>query len=111
MGLLQDRMNEHAHDCEVAYRLLALSPSSAGPLAAFKVRVRDVEWDGLVAEGKLLAAALRAGGDPPSLDELRWWHRRARVCIQALKETDPAAVLSYVSDLKSEKDQRLIRGM
>ena len=112
MGLLQHRMNEHAHECEVAYRLLELTPARRpGLIAAFEVRVRDAEWDALVAEGRVLAAGLRAGGDPPSLDELRWWHRRTRVCIQALKETDPEAVLSYVSDLESEKDQRLIRGM
>ena len=64
----------------------------------------------LVAEGKVLAAALRSG-DPPSLDELRWWHRRTRVSIQALKETDPDAVVSYLRALESDKDQRLIRGM
>lgn len=105
-------MNEHAHECEVAYRLLELAPAGdPDPIAAFEVGARDTEWDVLVAEGRVLAAGLRAGGDPPSLDELRWWHRRARVCIQALKETDPEAVLSYVKDLESEKDQRLIRGM
>lgn len=96
MGLIQNRMNEHAHDCEVAYRLLERAPADDG---------------GLVAEGKVFAATLRAGGDPPSLDELRWWHRRARMCIKALKETDPEAVLAYMKGLESEKDQRLIRGM
>ena len=100
MGLLQRRMNEHAHDCEVAYRLLERGTSDEG----------EVDCLGLVAEGKVLAAALRSG-DPPSLDELRWWHRRTRVSIQALKETDPDAVVSYLSALESDKDQRLIRGM
>ena len=100
MGLLQDRMNEHAHDCEVAYRLLERGPSDGGGVDSLR----------LVAEGKVLAAALRSGA-PPSLDELRWWHRRTRVSIQALKETDPDAVVSYLRALESEKDQRLIRGM
>jgi hypothetical protein len=100
MGLLQRRMNEHAHDCEVAYRLLERGPSDES----------RVDSLGLVAEGKVLAAALRSG-DPPSLDELRWWHRRTRVSIQALKETDPDAVVSYLRALESDKDQRLIRGM
>lgn len=100
MGLLQRRMDEHAHDCEVAFRLLERGPSDEG----------EADSMGLVAEGKVFAAALRAG-DPPSLDELRWWHRRTRVSIQALKETDPDAVRSYLSDLESDKDQRLIRGM
>jgi hypothetical protein len=100
MGLLQRRMNEHAHDCEVAYRLLERGPFDSS----------EVDSQGLVAEGKVLAAALRSG-DPPSLDELRWWHRRTRVSIQALKETDPDAVVSYLSALESDKDRRLIRGM
>jgi hypothetical protein len=100
MGLLQRRMNEHAHDCEVAYGLLERGPSDES----------QVDSLGLVAEGKVLAAALRSG-DPPSLDELRWWHRRTRVSIQALKETDPEAVVSYLRALESDKDQRLIRGM
>ncbi len=100
MGLLQRRMDEHAHDCEVAYRLLERGPFDSS----------GVDSLGLVAEGKVLAAALRSG-DPPSLDELRWWHRRTRVSIQALKETDPDAVVSYLSALESDKDQRLIRGM
>ena len=100
MGLLQRRMDEHAHDCEVAYRLLERGPSEEG----------EVNSMALVAEGKVLAAALRSG-DPPSLDELRWWHRRTRVSIQALKETDPDAVVSYLRALESDKDQRLIRGM
>ena len=100
MGLLQRRMDEHAHDCEVAYRLLERGHFDSS----------EVDSLGLVAEGKVLAAALRSG-DPPSLDELRWWHRRTRVSIQALKETDPDAVVSYLSALESDKDQRLIRGM
>jgi hypothetical protein len=110
MGLLQDRMNEHAHDCEVAYGLLERGPSDVSRLEAFELWTGRADSAALVAEGKVHAAALRAG-DPPSLDELRWWHRRARVSIQALKETDPDAVVSYLSDLKSDKDQRLIRGM
>ena len=100
MGLLQHRMDEHAHDCEVAYRLLEHGSPDGTEAASV----------GLVAEGKVFAAALRSGA-PPSLDELRWWHRRTRVCIQALKETDPEAVLSYLTALESDKDQRLIRGM
>jgi hypothetical protein len=111
LGLLQHRMNEHAHDCEVAYGLLERSALDDDRVAALEVQVGDLDREGLVAEGKVLAAALRAGGEPPSLDELRWWHRRTRDCILALKETDPEAVRSYMSDLESEKDQRLIRGM
>jgi hypothetical protein len=111
MGLLQHRMNEHAHDCEVAYGLLEHSPLDDDAVAAFEVQVGDLDREELVAEGKVLAAALRAGGEPPSLDELRWWHRRTRVCIKALKETDPEAVASYMSDLESEQDRWLIRGM
>ena len=110
MGLLQRRMDEHAHDCEVAYRLLERGPSDEVGAEAFDVRAGPDDSAALVAEGKVLAAALRAGV-PPSLDELRWWHRRTRVSIQALKETDPEAVRSYLSDLESDKDQRLIRGM
>jgi hypothetical protein len=104
-------MNEHAHDCEVAYGLLEHSPSDDDEAAAFEAQVGDLDREELVAEGKVLAAALRAGGEPPSLDELRWWHRRTRVCIKALKETDPEAVASYMSDLPTEQDRWLIRGM
>jgi hypothetical protein len=111
MGLLQHRMNEHAHDCEVAYGLLERSALDDDRVAVLEVQVGDLDREGLVAEGKVLAAALRAGGEPPSLDELRWWHRRTRVCIKALKETDPEAVRSYMSDLESEQDRWLIRGM
>jgi hypothetical protein len=110
MGLLQRRMNEHAHDCEVAYRLLERAPSDGSEAGTLEVRAAHADAAGLVAEGKAFAAALRAG-DPPSLDELRWWHRRTRVSIQALKETDPDAVVSYLRALESDKDQRLIRGM
>jgi hypothetical protein len=110
MGLLQRRMDEHAHDCEVAYRLLERGRSVATEAGTFEGRAGHADSAGLVAEGKVFAAALRAG-DPPSLDELRWWHRRARVSIQALKESDPEAVVSYLSALQSDKDQRLIRGM
>jgi hypothetical protein len=111
MGLLQQRMNEHAHDCEVAFRLLERRPPDDDEVASPQVRDAELDREALVAEGRVLAAGLRAGGDPPSLDELRWWHRRARVCIKALKETDPEAVRSYMSDLESEKDKRHIRGM
>ena len=111
MGLLQDRMNEHAHDCEVAFGLLERAPWDDDELASLEVQAGDLDPEGLVAEGKVLAAALRAGGEPPSLDELRWWHRRTRVCIKALKETDPAAVASYMSGLESDQDRWLIRGM
>ena len=107
MGLLQRRMDEHAHDCEVAYRLLERGSSAGTEAGMLEGRADSV---GLVAEGKAFAAALRSG-DPPSLDELRWWHRRTRVSIQALKESDPDAVVSYLRALESDKDQRLIRGM
>ena len=111
MGLLQSRMNEHAHDCEVAYGLLERGPSEYDEVAALDAQAGELDPAQLVAEGKALAAALRAGGVPPGLDELRWWHRRTRVCIKALKETDPEVVISYMSDLESEKDRWLIRGM
>lgn len=111
MGLLQHRMNGHAHDCEVVYRLLERIRSNEDAVAALEVQVGDLDPDGLVTEGKALAAALRAGGAPPGLDDLRWWHRRTRVCIMALKEADPEAVISYMSDLESEQDRRLIRSM
>jgi hypothetical protein len=110
MGLLQRRMDEHAHDCEVAYRLLERGPSAGTEAGMFEGRAGRADSAGLVAEGKVFAAALRSG-DPPNLDELRWWHRRTRVSIQALKETDPDAVVSYLRALESDKDQRLIRGM
>ena len=110
MGLLQRRMDEHAHDCEVAYRLLERGLWVGTEAGRFEGLSVHADSAGLVAEGKVFAAALRSG-DPPSLDELRWWHRRTRVSIQALKETDPEAVVSYLKALESDKDQRLIRGM
>jgi hypothetical protein len=110
MGLLQRRMDEHAHDCEVAYRLLERGRWVGTEAGTFEGLAVHADSAGLVAEGKVFAAALRSG-DPPSLDELRWWHRRTRVSIQALKETDPEAVVSYLKALESDKDQRLIRGM
>ena len=110
MGLLQRRMDEHAHDCEVAYRLLERGLWVGTEAGTFEGCAGHADSAGLIAEGKVFAAALRSG-DPPSLDELRWWHRRTRVSIQALKETDPEAVVSYLRALESDKDQRLIRGM
>ena len=108
MGLLDWRRRQHAHDCEVAYRLLEVSPPPYEAVAEWEKQPGDLDPAALVPEGRAFAEELRGGGTP-SMEALHHWQRRTRVCIKILKDTDPQAVLDYMDSLESARDVRLIR--
>ena len=106
MGLVQQRLDKHAHDLDVALPLLRVFADRAHP------GDQQVTHQAIV-DGERLAGAMHTGPAHafPSRAVLAEWQICARSLIQKLKAAEPQVVEEYVQRLDSKKDRRLIRSM
>jgi hypothetical protein len=113
MGPLERRLAKHAHDVNVGLPLVRLLEERVDDIPPADLPIPDTLPGEVIEEGEDLTQVLLSGPSRnlPSPGELRLWQRKARVCIQVVKELWPEEVAAYIQTLDSKKDERLIRGM
>jgi hypothetical protein len=129
IGIIQRRLDKHAHDIEVALPMLdALADlldtyggDSRPPVeipkgstlrsSATVMQLNADEVRGVGGSGQIFADGMRTrSGRQPSPKELRIWQSAAAGCVAYLRLLDPGVVPAYEAVL-SASDQRLIKAM